>query len=110
MLSKPWTLRRSVTVAATRPDAMIVGSKGTKWRKQMLNTIPDEAWEHVRKEFPEVWAFLVHASLKGELKSLQREPNTNDWQKRRLEELTSLFDSQYELAKEVGRYRKMEKK
>ena len=75
----------------------------------MLNTIPDKAWDHVRKEYPEAWAFLVHASLKGELESLQREPNPNDWQNRRLEELTILFDSQYELAKEVGQYRKMEK-
>ena len=77
-------------------------------RKQMLNTISAEAWDHVKKEYPEVWAFLVHASLKGELRSLQREPNPNDWQKRRLEELTDLFTSQYELAKEVGRHRKID--
>ena len=74
----------------------------------MLNTISAEAWDHVRNEYPEVWAFLVHASLKGELRSLQREPSPNEWQKRRLEELTDLFASQYELAKEVSRYRKMD--
>ena len=74
----------------------------------MLNTISAVAWDHVKKEYPEVWAFLVHASLKKELRSLQSEPNPNDWQKRRLEELTDLFTSQYELAKEVGRHRKID--
>jgi|GEM_PF-3583302 len=74
----------------------------------MLNTISAEAWDHVRNEYPEVWAFLIHASLKGELRCLQREPNPNEWQKRRFEELTDLFASQDELAKEVGRYRKMD--
>ncbi len=74
----------------------------------MLNAISTDAWGHVQKEYPEVWAFLVHASLKRELKILQREPNPNDWQKRRLKELTDLFTSHYELAKEVGRYRKID--
>ena len=74
----------------------------------MLNTISAEAWDRVRTEYPEVWAFLVHESLKGELKSLKKLTNPNDWQKDRIEELADLFDSQYELAKEVGRYRKFE--
>ena len=67
----------------------------------MLNTIPAEAWEHVRKEYPEVWAFLLHASLKGELKSLQRKTNPNEWERRRLEELTKLFETFYEFAMEM---------
>ena len=75
----------------------------------MLNFITAEAWGHVQKEYPEAWAFLVHASLKGELRSLQREPNPNNWQKRRLEELTNLFTSQYELAKEVGKQKQIYK-
>ena len=74
----------------------------------MLNTISQEAWDHVRKEYPEVWAFLVHESLKGELKSLQSQENLNEWQKRRFEELSNLFTSHYELAKEVGRHRKID--
>ena len=76
----------------------------------MLNTISAEAWDHVRQEYPEVWAFLVHASLKGELKSLQKQQNLNAWQKRRLEELTNLFASHYQLAKAVGIHRRIEKK
>lgn len=67
----------------------------------MFNTISAEAWEHVRKEYPEVWAFLVHASLKGELKSLRRKTNPNDWEKRRLEELTKLFEVFYEFTMEM---------
>jgi hypothetical protein len=74
----------------------------------MLNTISAEAWDRVRRQYPEVWAFLVHESLKGELESLKKLTDPNDWQKDRIEELTDLFDSQYELAKEVGRYRKFE--
>ena len=74
----------------------------------MLNTISAEAWEHVRKEYPEVWAFLVHESLKGELRSLKRKTNLNEWQKRRLEELTNLLASHYELAKAVGKHREID--
>ena len=74
----------------------------------MLNTISTEAWNRVKKEYPEVWAFLVHESLKGELKSLQRQENLNEWQKRRFEELTNLFASHYELAKAVGKHRKID--
>jgi len=68
----------------------------------MLNTISPEAWERVRLRFPEAWAYLVHESLKGELRSLQMEPKPNDWQKARLKELTELFATQYELAKAVS--------
>ena len=74
----------------------------------MLNTISAEAWNHVKKQYPEVWAFLVHESLKGELKSLQSQENLNEWQKRRLEELSNLFTSHYELAKAVGKHRKID--
>ena len=74
----------------------------------MLNTISAEAWDRVIKEYPEVWAFLVHESLKGELRSLQSQENLNEWQKRRFEELSNLFTSHYELAKEVGRHRKID--
>ena len=63
----------------------------------MLNTISDEAW-----------AFLIHESLKGELRSLQSQENLNEWQKRRFEELSNLFTSHYELAKEVGRHKKID--
>ena len=74
----------------------------------MLNTISAEAWDRVRTEYPEVWAFLVHESMKGELKSLQIQKNLNEWQKRRLEELSNLFTSHYELAKAVGQHRKID--
>ena len=74
----------------------------------MLNTISAEAWDHVKKQDPEVWAFLVHESLKGELKSLHIQKNLNEWQKRRLEELFNLFASHYELAKAVGKHRKID--
>ncbi len=74
----------------------------------MFNYIPAEAWGRVQKEYPDVWAYLVHESLKGEFESLKNLTNSNDWQKNRLNELTDLFRSQYELAKEVGRYRKVE--
>ena len=74
----------------------------------MLNTISAEAWNHVKKQYPEVWAFLVHESLKGELKSLQIKECLNEWQKRRLEELSNLFTSHYELAKVVGQHRKID--
>ena len=74
----------------------------------MLNTISAEAWDRVIKEYPEVWAFLVHESLKGELKSLQIQKNLNEWQKRRLEELSNLFASHYELAKAVGKHRQID--
>ena len=74
----------------------------------MLNTISAEAWDRVRTEYPEVWAFLVHESLKGELKSLQIKEYLNEWQKRRSEELSNLFTSHYELAKAVGQYRKID--
>jgi len=74
----------------------------------MLNYISAEAWGCVQKEHPEVWAFLVHESLKGEFESLRKLTNPNDWQKDRLDELTNFFQSQYELAKEVGRYRTIE--
>jgi len=74
----------------------------------MLNTISAEAWDRVRTEYPEVWAFLVHESLKGELKSLHSQKNLNEWQKRRLEELFNLFTRHYELAKAVGKHRKID--
>ena len=74
----------------------------------MLNTISAEAWDHVKKQYPEAWAFLVHESLKGELKSLHSQENLNEWQKRRLEELSNLFASHYELAKAVGKHREID--
>ena len=74
----------------------------------MFNYISAEAWGRVQKENPEVWAYLVHESLKGEFESLKNLTNPNDWQKNRLKELTGHFRSQYESAKEVGRYRKVE--
>ena len=74
----------------------------------MLNTISAEAWDHVKKQYPEVWAFLVHESLKGELKSLQIKEYLNEWQKRRFEELSNLFTNHYELAKAVGKHREID--
>ncbi len=74
----------------------------------MFNYISAEAWGRVQKEHPDVWAYLVHESLKGEFESLKNLADPNDWQKNRLNELTDLFESQYGLAKEVGRYRKVE--
>jgi hypothetical protein len=56
-----------------------------------LHHISHSDWEHLRTNYRDAYAFLLHASLIGEWSHLIEKNNLNDWEANRLTELNNRF-------------------